>query len=411
MIELLLIADDFTGALDTGVQFARRGVVTRIITGSEHRDEAIQFEDTEVLVVDSDSRHRSAEEAYNMIYDWVSWGLDHGISHIFKKTDSALRGNIGSELSAMLDASGEDFLGFIPALPNMHRTTIKGIHYLEGVPIHETVFGKDPFEPIKSSYVKDLFDDQSVDVMVIERNKPIPDSYIAPTIGIFDVVENQDIQIILDKLDALGRKRILAGCAGLGEAWAIQMGKNIENGHKTHLPRPIIIISGSLNPITKKQIRFATENGIPNVSIEDSMLSHRDYLDTEEGKVWVDNLRVKLNRYKALIIDTREARIPSSKQGLYDQRESVSDFMGKLANRFVTVYGCDSLMIIGGDTLKGFVKEAECEEILLVEEVQIGTVLSTMTIGDNKVWVVSKSGGFGKENLILEIINESLTVG
>ena len=33
MIQLLIIADDFTGALDTGVQFATTGAVTRVITG------------------------------------------------------------------------------------------------------------------------------------------------------------------------------------------------------------------------------------------------------------------------------------------------------------------------------------------------------------------------------------------
>lgn len=32
MVKLLIIADDFTGALDTGVQFAARGAVTRVIT-------------------------------------------------------------------------------------------------------------------------------------------------------------------------------------------------------------------------------------------------------------------------------------------------------------------------------------------------------------------------------------------
>ena len=35
MILLLIIADDFTGALDTGVQFAARGVSTRVLVDPE----------------------------------------------------------------------------------------------------------------------------------------------------------------------------------------------------------------------------------------------------------------------------------------------------------------------------------------------------------------------------------------
>ena len=31
MVKLLIIADDFTGALDTGVQFAARGAKTRVV--------------------------------------------------------------------------------------------------------------------------------------------------------------------------------------------------------------------------------------------------------------------------------------------------------------------------------------------------------------------------------------------
>ena len=32
MIKLLMIADDFSGALDAGVQFAARGAATRVVT-------------------------------------------------------------------------------------------------------------------------------------------------------------------------------------------------------------------------------------------------------------------------------------------------------------------------------------------------------------------------------------------
>ena len=32
MVKLLIIADDFTGALDTGVQFSAHGAVTSVIT-------------------------------------------------------------------------------------------------------------------------------------------------------------------------------------------------------------------------------------------------------------------------------------------------------------------------------------------------------------------------------------------
>ena len=64
MLLLLILADDFTGALDTGVQFAARGIPTRVIVGDK-----VDFAspDAQVLVVDTETRHLPPEQAYAVI--------------------------------------------------------------------------------------------------------------------------------------------------------------------------------------------------------------------------------------------------------------------------------------------------------------------------------------------------------
>ena len=59
MLLLLILADDFTGALDTGVQFAACGIPTRVVVG-EQVDLAAN--DVSVLVVDTETRHLSAAD-------------------------------------------------------------------------------------------------------------------------------------------------------------------------------------------------------------------------------------------------------------------------------------------------------------------------------------------------------------
>lgn len=103
-------------------------------------DEAVQ-----VLVVNAESRHLSVSEAYNVVFRIAKTAEAAGIPYIYKKTDSALRGNIGCELNAVMDASGEACLIFAPAFPQMGRVTRRGIHYIDGVPVADSVFGKDPF--------------------------------------------------------------------------------------------------------------------------------------------------------------------------------------------------------------------------------------------------------------------------
>ena len=62
-------------------------------------------------------------------------------ARIYKKTDSLLRGNIGAELRALCDAAGSGPLVFAPAYPTGGRTTIDGIHRLEGIPVADASAG------------------------------------------------------------------------------------------------------------------------------------------------------------------------------------------------------------------------------------------------------------------------------
>ena len=116
MASLLMIADDFTGALDTGVQFAASGVQTRVIVGGDV-DLAARGEDVQVLVIDAETRHLPPERAYAVVEKLVRQAEALGVQYIYKKTDSALRGNIGAELTALLRASGQKQLPFLPAYP------------------------------------------------------------------------------------------------------------------------------------------------------------------------------------------------------------------------------------------------------------------------------------------------------
>jgi len=68
VVTLLIIADDFTGALDTGVQFAAKGIKTRVVTSASYDlrrlDPSVQ-----VLVIDAETRHLPQQKAYDTVYD------------------------------------------------------------------------------------------------------------------------------------------------------------------------------------------------------------------------------------------------------------------------------------------------------------------------------------------------------
>ena len=103
-IEFLVLADDFTGALDTGIHFAKNGARTKVIT-----DPMCDFSDADaqVLVIDTETRHLPPEQAGAIVAEITRRACSCKIRRFYKKTDSALRGNVGAELAALLEADAE----------------------------------------------------------------------------------------------------------------------------------------------------------------------------------------------------------------------------------------------------------------------------------------------------------------
>jgi len=65
-MKLAIIADDFTGSNDTGVQFAKKGLQTIVTTVTEEIPKDLK--DHEVLVVDTESRFDAKETAYGKVH-------------------------------------------------------------------------------------------------------------------------------------------------------------------------------------------------------------------------------------------------------------------------------------------------------------------------------------------------------
>lgn len=88
MARLTVIADDLTGALDTGVQFANRCVSVRV--AAVHGTAAVHEElfQADVAVIDAEVRHRSQQQAYKICLELVQQAQRCGTDSVYIKTDS-----------------------------------------------------------------------------------------------------------------------------------------------------------------------------------------------------------------------------------------------------------------------------------------------------------------------------------
>jgi uncharacterized protein YgbK (DUF1537 family) len=125
-------------------------------------------------VIATDTRSMTALEAAAETRRVIShfsfpFPIPHSSFLIYKKTDSALRGHVVEELSALLESTGYHRAVYLPANPSKGRIIRNGTYYImeatgadsqrRAVPIHETDFRFDPEFPAKTSVLKERFPD------------------------------------------------------------------------------------------------------------------------------------------------------------------------------------------------------------------------------------------------------------
>jgi len=157
--KILIVADDYTGASDTGVQFSKRQLRSIVLTGKDYIDTSLK--DCDVLVVDTESRSDDGDTAYRKAYEIGKIAKEKNIRYIFKKLDSTLRGNIGAELSGLMDSCGIQHAVLSPAMPSYGRTTKNGNVYVNNVLLAETEFARDPKTPVNESYIPEIISKQT----------------------------------------------------------------------------------------------------------------------------------------------------------------------------------------------------------------------------------------------------------
>lgn len=163
MAQVLVVADDLTGANATGARFARTGMRVTTVT-PEHVSRVAG--DYDVVVANLDSRHVPAEQAADLVTDVIEAVWPVGL--VVKRTDTTLRGNIGAEVEAAYDAVRERVPSatrvrvlFTPAFPGSGRITEDGVQLVNGVPLERTDLALDPLFPMSTSVVADILGAQT----------------------------------------------------------------------------------------------------------------------------------------------------------------------------------------------------------------------------------------------------------
>ncbi len=201
MSKILVIADDLTGAAEIGGIAYQAGFSVRIILDFLDSDKF----DEDVIIIDSNTRHLSAEYAHLKIKTILQTLYLPEYDLVFKKIDSVLRGNIEPEIQTFFSQTFFDSALLIPSNPTKQRTIKNGKYFIDSVPINETDFRLDPEYPRKSKTVKKLFANETTEI--VTRNGP-PDNWLGklfiPDISSLKDVEKYAAQNYNNKLLFVG---------------------------------------------------------------------------------------------------------------------------------------------------------------------------------------------------------------
>lgn len=413
-MNLIIFADDLTGTLDTGVQFAKAGIRTSYYSRIEALTSSLADGEADVYLFDTESRHLSPKAAYQKLFEAAEAVHAYHPDLILKKTDSGLRGNIGSELAAVMDAVQTPVLHFFPAYPRMGRTTENGIQYIDGTPVSQSTFGSDPFEPVTR--------DSAVTIAAGggKAGWSAPGSWNGQDgIVVWDARDDEELfrraAQVWDMQRRSGQTAVWAGCAGVAEVLA-----NLLPFPKRDLPAAwetgkIAVICGSVSNVSRRQAEAARQAGfyrvvVPTDGMEAGEMESGRCRQEQDicGKI-AEELSEAYRTHPGCIADTGfpgmdEIQLAAEKRGQTPQQSGrqVSRRMAGIAAALARKPDV-RLMIIGGDTLQAFLELLGTVQLSLLGECAPGVVRIQIKWGNNTGELLVRSGSFGTPKMLTEL--------
>jgi 2-keto-3-deoxygluconate permease len=413
----VIIADDFTGSNDTGVQFAKKGLKSIVTTRMKHSRQLMN--EADVLVIDIESRFDSPEIAYKKAFEAGNILKYNNIHYIYKKLDSTMRGNIGAELSGLMDSLNASHALIAPAFPSNNRINRNGIVLVNGVMLEQTEFSKDPRTPVDKSAIQDILAKQTdkssalIGLDSVRSGKAGLSAKLKELMEkdirliIFDAETDADLDTIASVSAQTKKKIIFSGSTGFAEFLPSNLGLT---GSEKSIA---IVLAGSVSDVTRRQIEYAESH--KEVSIIDvdlnSILAGAG--ETEKNRI-MQNVRCSDSAGIDVIIRTAatadkvdHAFIEGEKKGL--NRNEVSDiiarFLGETGAALVKEIQPRGIVLTGGDTAINVSRALNVSGTSISDEIQPGIPCGYFLEDAYKdIMIVSKAGGFGREDAILDIL-------
>ncbi|EOZ7525035.1 four-carbon acid sugar kinase family protein [Enterobacter quasiroggenkampii] len=389
--EVVVVADDFTGANDAGVSLVLCGKKVSVAFHTPFTQAS------DVLIVNTDSRALKASEAAERV---AALGAEIADARwLIKKMDSTLRGNAGAESQVLKALSGRRQVIVAPAYPSAGRITRYGRCLVNGVPVNETEFASDPKTPVPSAAIADLFTGvsaKSVTVKTLTAELARGTEWL-----IVDAYTDEEMDAIIDAALACSQTPLLVGSAGLCDALA---------RHLAPVRRKqLLAVVGSMSEIAQRQIALA----VSQADVSSVLIDVNDALRGDTSRYLEQIAQVIQSGHHCIVHTCAGHEARHQVEQLCQQYrvtraglgEKICTFLGELTRQVLAAQTPDALYVSGGDVAMAVARALDARGFEIT-----GCVAQCVPVGKflGCGWqqpVMTKAGGFGNEETLLEVLH------
>ncbi len=400
------IADDLTGAMDTGVGLAQAGLpatITFSATGGVESD---------TVVVTTDSRAESASQAYRLVKQAGERFRDY---LIYKKIDSTLRGNIAAELQALLDVTAATHAIVCPAFPAIKRTVVNGNLLVDGIPVNETGFSRDPVSPVTCANIVEVLragsgiDAVSLGIDDVEHGADHLATRIRESASravVVDAIEDRHLRCIADVLAASPERLLPCGSGGLGAQIPLAFGYSVRERSLPPAPVGSVLLAvGSRNDVSVRQLQRALDVTAPRlVRVEPQQFRTRVGRASRANQLAAEIVRMFSESNVVVLTSSLSDYAPNL-------RHTMAPVLGAIVSRVLATHPLRGLFLSGGDVARAVCGDEGIQGLRILGDLQPGVIVGEAVGARYQgLRVITKAGGFGDDNAMVQAI-QHLTQG
>jgi uncharacterized protein YgbK (DUF1537 family) len=361
------LADDLSGALEVAAAFHNAGRKAIVIWST---DGWAACGPDDVVGFDTETRNSPPARAAAGVTQALREAGARGRGLLFNKIDSTMRGPVAAELGAVAEALPDTTVLFTPANPHAGRTVRDGVLLVNGVPVAQTDFGRDPVMPVKESSIRGA----------------VPARTAARVIAL-DVTTDADFVRAIEQRERAGGPWMAVGSGALARVLVPRLVQPDPTRGSMNVPLPassggVLLVSGSAHPLNRAQAAKLTA--------QQQVAVHEINPSDPNAAAVAATASLRASGVAGLQAAARGT-------GGTFTSDQVLRSVTVAVTRVAAETGVRRLMVTGGETARALSEAWGIQALRVLGDVEPGLVLAVSEGAKDRWLMAIKPGGFGSE--------------